>query len=566
MDKIELPPVKKVGHLTLLRSSHSLTRKELNALPFEDRLAIVQAASGRQKYELLIDTHDAERLVRRLPAQEIFLLIKELGLSDVPELLGWIDTDQFTAFLDLDCWQGDVLDGRTALEWLAALHEVGEEKVFGTIREMEPELPALILKKVVTVVRGPEDHLDDDARMEASQRDGGFELAYLDSETGKLCAAILDIFLRRDPELFAHLLGAMRWEQEALLEEETYQLRIDRLRDMGFPDPTEALAIYAWLDPATFDPADWRRTLASIVPDSEAPAFMLAAGRPRDLLAEVLAGGIDGETAWELTFLLNTVMTADRVDVGSFERVQEETGDVYRNLNIALEYLCGDDAERAARLFRDTYLQPLYRLGFSLTLALRRRAVPVKKSAIGPFLDGPFRALVDALDQKKPRFFEGIENVTRGGERPFGNLHDLRLAGEWLDRLEVQRRLFERKLPFDVPAPAAFDLDGCTPDLAEDLTLSDLLLTALANRVLGRAFLPHPIPAAELITLHGKVCAGGKVIPELRRETAKWLDTLEPGAGAFGHYCLDLWEEDLCALEPEAIDPRFLTGVIIRLG
>lgn len=565
MNEFDLPRERKVGHLTVLRTPRTLTSREFNLLPFEDRLAVVREATGRQKYQLLIDAQDAQRLVRRLPAQEVYLLIKELGLSDVGDLLPLVDTEQLTAFLDLDSWRNDLFDGANALEWLIVSAEGGEERVIEILQEIDFELLTLILQKLVTVVRGPEDHFDDDARMEASQRDGGYELAYRDSESAKQVGALLEFVHRRDPEFFSRLLTAVRWESETMLEEENYHLRNLRLQELGFPDPAEAMAIYAWLDPSRFAPAEWRRSGLAVLPDGEAPAFIPSAGSARYLLADVLAGGVDQETAWELTYLLNRTMSADRVDVGNFERVQEATGDVYRTLNLALEHLCGNDVDTAARMFGEHYLQPLFRLGFSLTLALQRRARKLKASAIAPFLDGPFRALVEALDAKKPRLYEGVENLTRGGSRPFATLRDLRLAEEWLDRLEVQQRLFEQRLPFALPAPADLDLSGCAPDQVEDLVLSDFLLTALANRLLGRPFVPTPLPASELPTLHEKICRQGKVAGDLRRETTHWLDTLEPGAGAFADYCLDLWEEDFCTLEPARIDPRFLSGMIVRV-
>ena len=222
MTKIDLPREKKVAHLTLLRPPRSLTGKEFNALSFAERLAMVRSVGGREKYELLIEARDAEHLVQKLPAQEIYLLIKELGLPDVPELLAFAGAEKFAAFIDLDCWQGDLLDGQTALEWLAVLFRCGEEKVLEIVGGLDFPLLTLILKKLVTVLRGPEDYLDDDARQEASQRDGGYELAYRDPESAKLVGALFDMLNHHEPEFCTRLMESLRWEEEALLEEENY--------------------------------------------------------------------------------------------------------------------------------------------------------------------------------------------------------------------------------------------------------------------------------------------------------------------------------------------------------
>jgi hypothetical protein len=566
MTKFDLPREKKVGHLTLLRQPRGISAREFNALTFAERLEMVRAAHSRQKYELILEANEPEELVRRLSAQEIYLMVKELGPEDVPEVFGLVSTDQFTTFLDLDCWRQDLFDAPTALRWLSLLLEAGEEKTLNTAAEFDFELLVLLIKKLIRITRGPEDVEDEEELAELMRRSGGYEIECRQSEHAKIVFAFLDILFRLDHPLYMRLLAAVRWEHESALEEEVFGFRTGRLQEHGFADPFEALAVYAWLDPAGFDPAHHLKLPMEPVEEGvEAPGFVLSAARPRDLLAEVLAGGIDSETCWELTFLLNKVMVADRVDVGEISQVHASMEEVYRYLNLALEHLCDGDVNRAADLVEGVYLQSLFRVGFSLTLGLQRRASKLGEARIAPYLDGPFRALIAALGRKKPRFFEGMEMEDRGGERPFANLRDIRQAEEWLDRLEVQQRLFEVRFPFDLPAVEDLKLDGCVPDDPEDLALSDFLLTALANRVLGRAFIFRPIPAEELAALHAKVCGEGKVAAELRLETRHWLDSLEPGAGAFGEYCLDIWEEEFCTLNPAKIDPRFVSGLIVKL-
>jgi hypothetical protein len=287
--------------------------------------------------------------------------------------------------------------------------------------------------------------------------------------------------------------------------------------------------------------------------------------RPGKLLAEILAGGLDDDSAWELTFLLNRVMIADRIDVGDVLQVQEALSGVCYSLELALEHLCGSDVEQARRLFAETYLLPLYRLGFNLTLRLQRRVQKVLRSVIGPYLDPAFQSLADALSQKKPRFFEGLERPERGGERPFQSLADVRLAEDWLLQLEAQHGLFTSRFPFSLPLPAEFDLRCCLPEQAADVTLSDFFLTALANRLLGRPFAPLPIPQQELAALHGRICTAGRLDGRLLEETIGWLETLQPGAGAFGDYALRRWAEEFCPLPAQELKPGLIGGLLLRL-
>lgn len=568
MENIELPDRKKVGHLVLHRDARTITPKEFNLLSQKERLEIVRRASGSHKYNLIMEAKDPAALVRKLPTQEVYLLLRERGLDESMELIELLTPAQIGTFIDFDCWQGDQLKPEVVLNWLVLLLETkNEQQVLQLAQSMDFELLVMMLKKFVTVIRGMEAFENEDGLQEAIFRDGGYELGFADSESAKIVGAFLDTLRRLEPEFYPRLMEAVRWESDSMLEEETYQNRCNRLQDLGIPDPFEALKVYTYLDPEQFaGVAVAKKEVLSAQADVVPPGFVMTMSEPGDLLAEVLADNLDEQTCWELTYLLNKVMSADRVDLGETEQIKEEMAEVFHYLNLALQYQAGGDVGAAAKQVKENYLENFFRLGFSLTLQLQRRAKVLLASPLAPYLDGPFRALTDALCQRKPRFFEGLLEINRAGQRPFTTLSDVKLAAEWLDRLEVQRHLFTEQFPFALPEPAALDLSGCMPDDAEDLALSDFFLTALANRLLGRAFVPEPLAADELPGLHALVSEGGQLRPALRQETVQWLESLVPGGGAFADYCLDLWQEEFCTLTPEDIDPRYVGGLIVRLG
>jgi hypothetical protein len=565
MTKIELPGEKRKGHLTLLRRARTLTPKEFNALSFEERLEMVRLAEGHTRYQLLLEAADGDALAQALPAQDLYILIKELGMEDVADLLAMASSEQVTAFIDLDCWEADRINGETALKWLfLALAEGAEEKILHTLQGFDFPLLVLILQQFVTVLHGPESLLDEEIQLEQTELGKIYQVRYRDPETGKLFSALLDLLYRLDQEFYLLLLEATRQELPSALEERVYRQRGGRMMDIGFPDPFEAFGLYARIDPDTFNPEDYVRSAGSPPQGEVAPGFVLTVARARDLLGEVLAAGISEASAWDLTFLLNRAMVADRVDVGDRSHVQQELELVYGYLNLALEHLCGADLEKAVELFDRTYLLPLFRLGFSLPLSLQRRARALRDSAVGPYLDGPYAALVAALGAARPCYFTGFEETLRTGTRPFANLRDVQRSSAWLQAVEVQQRLFVDSFPFDLPAPDALDLSGCLPAEANQVTLSDFFLTALAGRLCGRPFLPEPFPAAELDRLYRLVSEDGRVAEALRQETLAWLESLQPGAADFGEFCFEIWDSEFCALDPRHLDARFIGGLLIR--
>jgi hypothetical protein len=88
----------------------------------------------------------------------------------------------------------------------------------------------------------------------------------------------------------------------------------------------------------------------------------------------------------------------------------------------------------------------------------------------------------------------------------------------------------------------------------------------LANRLLGRPFAPQPLASGDLGELHALVTSGGKLDPELRKQTLAWLESLEPGGSAFGSLSLEIWDDEFCAVSGDSLDPRYVGGLIVVLG
>ncbi|KIH76463.1 hypothetical protein SAMN05660860_01555 [Geoalkalibacter ferrihydriticus] len=551
--------------LPLMRHQPALSSSDFNALTVEERLRLVRNAAGKQKYQLLLNAHDCHELVQRLPSQEVYLLIKELGIEDCVELLAMTTTEQMTAFFDLDLWRGEELAPQPTLEWLVILLEAGEGKVMETAREMDFELLTLMMQKFITITSGIESLVDEDALADG-RSDRIYEMDFADSESAKIVGYFLDILYRRDRDFYLLLMETVRNEVGPSLEDAAYNARSLRLQDRGFPDPFEALSVFAYLAPTSFAVESRAKIpFRAAEEGADAPGFFLAEP-PGNLLGEILSRGLEPDACWELTYLLNKVMIAERIDVGDLEQVRQSMQQVYRYLNIALESLAGNDLDQAIRCFDNSYFEYLFRLGVSLTLDLKKRAELLRATPHAFYLDGPFRALLEALCRRRPQLYEGTLSADRAGERPFAELDEVRLCAQWLDRIETQLCLFDGRLGFDLPDPQTWDLTGCVPENPEDVGLSDLFLTALANQLLGRDLVPDAIGRRDLEILWERVTQDGRVNQELRRETLAWAESLKPGAGEFAAYCLDLWEEGLCALQRNELDPRFVGGLILNLS
>jgi hypothetical protein len=539
--------------------------RRFETLSLPEQKEQVRLADASMRYRMILNAADGRALVQSLPSQDLFLTIKELGRDEVPELIAMASSEQLTSFVDLDCWHKDQIDAPEALHWLALAMTEGEDKVLQAARAIDFELLTLIMRKFVRVLRGPEAFQDEDNPPDQSKCIGSYEVEIGKSRYAKLVRSMLDCLYRLDPSFYAELMETLRWEFSSCLEENAYQARCERLQDLGFPDPSQAGAIYAWVDPDTFDVEQYRR-YPGIAEQEPAPGFVLSVLRARDLLAEVLAVPLDGHTGWDLTYLANKVLVADGIEFGDREQLRGAMDKVYGCLNLALEHLCHTDEAKAVRLFNETYLLPLFRLGYSLTLQLQRRAQRLLKSTVGPWLDGPWATAVEVLAKGHP-FYPSILDTPPGvGGRPFRNQADVRRVGELLNTAEATRRLFEEHFPFSLPVPDDLDLEGCQPDQVQAVGLQHFFLTGLANRLLGREFNATPLPVGELASLHARVCRNKELAATLIAETQAWLRTLEPQAWPFAEACLQCWHTTLGPLLPERLDARFLDGLLVRVS
>jgi len=550
MVKIELPERRKVKHLTLLRRSRTISAREFNALSFDERLQMVGQVPGAEKFKMIIEANDSERLVQALAPQEIYLLSRDLGMYDATDLLVMASPAQWTAFFDLDCWQIDFMDEKKSLSWLKVLVTAGEERIVQTAQKIPFILLSLIIKKLAVVVKAPGMEDDDDLGDDVP-RDLSYQLAYESEEISTIVEAFLNPLIARDESLYVRLLESIRWEPQATLEEEVYQERNQRLQGWGFPDPADVAAVYATIDPDQFALEDYLKPEGWLETDENAPCFPVVAARPGALLEELFSEGIDNEMRWELTFLVNRVMMADRIDIGDSEVVNNSMLRIYGYINIALETLCGSDIEKARELFTTIYLSGLFRLGYSYVAQLQQQAAKIRKSVEGKKLGGIFLANFEAVSAARPEFFIGLEDPSRAGTRPFARWQDVERCRHCLDGADAACELFRG--PF-----AGF--------IQEDETsLAELFLTALANRLLNKPFVPTPLAEKDLPLLVKMITSKeGALHVKLREETLNWLETLQKGISPFAGLCLEDWEEELCPLAGQDIQGRYISSVLVE--
>lgn len=553
MTRIELPTERQVGHLTVLRQGRKLSLKEYNALTGSERLEMIHQASGKQKYDLILNANDAETLTPLLHPQELFLTVNEVGSDYAVELLMLASTRQITTLLDLDCWDGDTLSPVLTLHWLELLLETGTEKVRQLAREIEPEILALFLKKHLTIIRGIEAYDDDDVE-NANRVENIYDVDYASEDAAKIIGAFLRIVLDQEQETYLLVMEMIRSEIISTFEEELYQERNNRLSDLGFIPRVEARSIYAFTDPDRFSTggkSDYRIEAEGL----QNPGALLTKANPNNLLAEVLTNGLSHELATELSQLANRKMSADGTDISSTAEVGISLQELYDTLNLALEHLAGTDVEQAEQVVNSTYLLHLFQLGHSLVQQLQTEAQQIHSGPIGPFLDYPEQLFIDSLRDSPAAFYQEATSESASQLLSIATCNALRLTRERLQQVQALQELFCTHLPFNLPE----QIDQ--PEAAA--SLSALFLTAVANQLLGRSFQPNPVSVEDLLLLQTQTIVQGNIAPEFLTALHAQVEQLGLDCGFFVEFCLDCWHEDFNNLDLDDLSATFPASLLI---
>lgn len=479
-------------------------------------------ATGKRRLDLILDARRPQALVRALPADELYLVIREIGLADAVPLVSLASAEQFKVLLDLDAWRGGEFEPSRAMPWLLAARAGALEDPKAAARwarkiaALDPEVLFLTLRSALRVhelePNEPDPEITSDRWMRSP--DGKFIVEFLRDGLDHLAVkGIVDDLYAEDPFKATRLLSAIRWELDSELSETALRWRTGRLADLGFPSLEEALSWFA--RPPSAPPA------APPGLPARPPGFWIAAHPGSGLLDRAAALLTDEDRAAlepQLVAAANAVVVADSVDPGDPDAVARALGAARALIDLGLEQRAGADEARAAEALAAIPLKRLFQEGFGRVLALKWRAERLFREAGAgtrqePVLDPPLGEALAALAAKRPRFHPGLEadRDQWGAQalaglppRPFLSSLDLTRAASALDAAEGLLALGAKR--------------GLLPKPGEPAGLHRLgarWLTALANERLGRPFSPAPIPIAELRAAAEALRSGGADHPSL---------------------------------------------------
>jgi hypothetical protein len=403
-----------------------LSENGFQALTFDEKKNYLRTTSAKEKMNLLLADRDGKRLTGSMEPQEFFWCVKEIGETDAIDLLQLASPEQWMFILDMELWEGWNFSQEKACQWLAYFIEGGEARIHEFLKYLDFEFLQLFLGRELIVGGGIGDQENDEERLADYDHsfDGVFMLTFKNPKHSQLIGSFLSMLIKLDNPLYTALMEGVKGDVDLEIEEECYRFRNGRLEDLGFPPLEEALAIYARVNPDSFEVQGDKK----LEPAAE-PNFMLpVVGNEETLLFRALPLVGSASLIQELNYLVNSALVAE----GNAMREPDEMADVLQRvfgyLNIALEKLAGADEQKAAQILAGEPLKRLFQLGFSIVLELKFTAqkVETKDYASGKLLAG--------LKSKRPRFYRGLDPDGIDGYREFREMADVKRTAELLSQ------------------------------------------------------------------------------------------------------------------------------------
>ncbi len=415
-----------------LKSKKSSTAKEVTHLPFAQKIMTLRGLTPRERLDRIVTDPEARKLVNTLDPQEVYWLIKDIGESDALELLELCHPEQALFFLDMECWEKNEFSIAKFLEWLGYLLECGEQKVAELLPYLDSEFLTLCLIKTISVGGGIGDLVTrEEIELEWDHTfDDCYFISFRNSGHSAMIGRFIDIIYRNDHPLYLALMESLRSEIPSETEQLSYQFRTGRLADLGFPAYEDAISIYSFLDPDTYTRTEEKK----LFPGSEQRVLNLPLNIFGDsLLRRALRVTEAEELLLELNGLINNAIIAEGAPLSDGMALQAVFERVHGYLNIALEYLCGENEEKAGEILEQEYLKRLFQLGRSIIIPLRQAAEKLFADG-GDFSYATNKALL-GLKSKHPKFYRGLDPDTADGYREFRNMDDVRKMEAFMHNL-----------------------------------------------------------------------------------------------------------------------------------
>lgn len=463
------------------------------------------ALPAKKQLEAIVDSADPGSLVRAMHAQDILLVIREVGAEDALELFELLNPSQVQELLDLEIWDNDDLNPQKAGHYFSLLFEANPDRAVEQLDGLDIELLGLMYKMVAeiydtTLGEEPVEF----SEIASESPDGRFMICFADApEAIGLSRALysyLDSLYARDMKKALHLLENVRFELASGLEERSLKWRNNRLLDMGVLPRDERLEYFSTLSLGALKrkqpqsaPIENKEQEASLLPMQ---TFAKNIDHRFAFLREALSQSSPHEQQAYFEALTHASLNMHASwsgDFGDREEMIQSVEYVKTLCEYGLMQASNGELDQAASALHAYGIKAMIRLGRTALVNLRKTLLIHDNSFLFgqefSRADTPLREMARALTLPEPRFFEGLLNADKLVVRFFNSLLELNAT---------LKAVHELKFRAQFVGPLVLGFSEASLDKYPALAHANIFARYLLNSYLDNKDLLAPIGSSQL--------------------------------------------------------------------
>ena len=501
--------------LKWIQSNPKKVEDALSRMSLLEQVRCVQLLRGKEQLDLLILSSQAEALVRLLPEEDIYFMVKDIGEEDALPVLAVISERQMQYIFDMEWWRGDKFLPQKAMDWLRWMEKANDRQLLHWVLTEDFDQKVMVLQSLIKVYKRDEttDQYEGVEELEHFTLDGVIDIYLKVPDAADLLKHLFKLLYVEHQKVFYALMEAVIWYEVTPTVETSYRWWRSRMEEKGMVSYEEALGVYSLLDP---------KSLKQDVPPHDAfvdqksryavaPVHPFSDTDPSTFFGQCLAMMKNQERVnaicWELMCLANKVMIADRQELSNVDSHHAIMRKVLGYINIGLELGAGGDITKGESLLSQTWMQSLFQVGYAGGMRLKWEGEKLIQEygllmeyvlPVG-YLDhlaatvSRFPKIGVQLTGENDKIEEIEKTETNIQWRDLQSLHDIRILENFLQVARFYARFARQSLDLSIEKIHELLEEARWPENQEDLDIGVLTLTALARFTLFKEIGCQPL-------------------------------------------------------------------------
>lgn len=395
--------------------------------------------SAQTLIQLLQQGELPEHTIRSIPAQQLYLAIREIGLTDSIDTLMLTSHEQCRLFLDFDIWQRDRIDESKIWEWLEVTDTNNNLEFLQKLLQcFDLKVITALLSKYVQCVQYEEaTEAPPDTGFITPDKGKTWICVNIEDELQRfLLSRLLALIFETDAALYYQLLNIASTSTESYLEEEAFTDRQKRLEAEGVPGLEFIEQLHTPILPAELEKILSGTTVKNRTEHEPATE------RTTSTLDQVLANLHNQEEAHgELALLVNAALIHYHRDFANRNQLQEMLQFVKATIQVGLDAAITIRKVSPEEIYQQIGFQKLYRLGLFHLQRARKEALQFTETELRKLADQKMDFFIIAgLRDNPPSLPEYQDTDNLEEDIQFSPISSLAVLEKMIERISQLRK------------------------------------------------------------------------------------------------------------------------------